>query len=240
MDLLAMKRALTPMGNRLYKGGGGGSTTTQDIPAELKPLATAYTEKALNVGAETYDPYTGQRYADFDPAQTQALSMIEQRATGGNPLQASAEQALMQNIQGGQTNPFLDEMVNRAQGNVLSQGRSAMIGSGSFGNSGVNEALTRGLGDVSTQMYGQAYETDRNRQMQAIGMAPELSQAGYGDAAQLLSAGQLQQNQAQQQQDFDYQQYQEEQNLPYKQLAAMSAPFSSGLGQIQTTSGGGK
>jgi hypothetical protein len=71
-------------------------------------------------------------------------------------------------------------------------------------------------------------------------MAPGLSQAGYQDAAQLLQAGQLSQNQDQQNLDFDYQQFQEEQNLPYKQLAAMGAPFGSGLGMIQTTSGSGK
>lgn len=220
--------------------GGGGSTTKQEIPKELRPLAQQYAADAMAIGNQEYTPYTDQRFSEFNPAQTQALDMIQQRAAGGNPLQSSAEDALLQNIQGGQTNPFLDEMVQKAQGNVLSQGRSAMVGSGSFGNSGVNEALTQGLGDVATQMYGQAYDQDRARQMQAIGMAPGLSQAGYQDAAQLLQAGQLTQNQDQQNLDFNYQQFQEEQNLPYKQLAAMGAPFGSGLGMIQTTSGSWK
>lgn len=224
-------------------GGGGGSSTTQtSIPAELRPLATAYTQKALDLSNQAYTPYGGQRFSGFDPMQTQALQSIQQRATAGNPLQQSAETALQQNIQGGQTNPFLDAMVNKAQQNVLSQGRSAMIGSGSFGNSGVQEVTNRNLGDIATQMYGNAYETDKARQMQAIGMAPQLQQAGYQDASQLLNAGQIAQNQAQQGLDFNYQQFQDQQNLPYKQLAAMAAPFSSNLGMNQTTtqSGGGK
>lgn len=221
-------------------GGGGGSTTRTEIPAELRPLATAYAERAMQIGDQGFVPYQGQRFADLNQAQQTALGQIQQRAAGDNQLQQTAEQALQQNIQGGQTNPFLDAMVQRAQKNVLAQGTQAGVMSGSFGNSGVNEQLTQGLGDVATQMYGQAYETDRNRQLQSIGMAPQISQAGYQDAAQLLQAGQIQQNQAQQAQDFAYQQFQEQQNLPYKQLAAMGAPFASGLGQVQTTSGGGK
>lgn len=221
-------------------GGGGGQSTTTEIPEELKPLATAYADRAMQLGGTDYTPYTGDRFASLNPMQTQALESIQQRATGGNPLQQSAEQALQQNIQGGNTNPFLDSMVKRAQDSVSSQGRSAMIGSGSFGNSGVQEVTERNLGDVATQMYGQAYDQDRARQLQSIGMAPQLQQAGYQDATQLLNAGQIAQNQEQQQQDFNYQQFQEQQNLPYKQLAAMGAPFGSGLGQVQTTSGGGK
>lgn len=221
-------------------GGGGGQTTTTEIPEELRPLARAYAGRAMQIGDQPFQAYEGQRYEGFNPAQQQALGAIQQRASAPNQLQQSAEQALQQNIQGGQTNPFLDAMVQRAQKNVLAQGTQAGVMSGSFGNSGVNEQLVQGLGDVATQMYGQAYETDRNRQLQSIGMAPQISQAGYQDAAQLLQAGQIQQNQAQQERDFAYQQFQEEQNLPYKQLSAMGAPFSSGLGQIQTTSGGGK
>lgn len=225
-------------------GGGGGQTsvTKSEIPAELKPLASAYTTKALDLSQQAYTPFSGQRFAEFTPQQSQALGMIEQRAMSGSPLQSASEGALLQNIQGGQTNPFLDAMVKRAQENVLTQGRQAMVGSGSFGNSGVEQQLTRGLGDVASQMYGQAYETDRARQMQAIGMAPQLQQAGYQDAAQLLQAGQLAQNQQQQAKDFAYQQFQEAQNLPYKQLAAMSGVFGTDLGRTQTTtqSGGGK
>lgn len=221
-------------------GGGGDQTTKQEIPKEFRPLAREYANRAMEIGNTDYTPYTDQRFAEFDPSQTQALSMIEQRALGGNPLQSASEDALLQNIQGGQTNPFLDEMVGRAQENVLSQGRTAMVGSGSFGNSGVDETLTKGLGDVASQMYGSAYDQDRARQMQAIGMAPGLNQAGYQDATQLLQAGQLQQNQAQQGMDFDYQQFQEQQNLPYQQLSAMGAPFGTNIGTIQRTSGGGK
>ena len=223
--------------------GGGSSTTTQNIPTELKPLATAYANKAMDLGQQSYNPYTGQRFADLNTTQQQGLDMIQQRALNGSQTMNNAEAALNQNIQGGQTNPYLDQMVGKAQDSVRSQFNTGAVSSGSFGNSGLQEQFANNLGDVATQMYGQAYEGDRARQMQSIGMAQQFGNQAYQDAGQLMNAGQVQQDQAQQGLDFNYQQFQEEKDLPYKQLAAMSGVFGSNLGASSTTTqkgGGGK
>ncbi|WP_288074954.1 hypothetical protein [Pseudomonas sp.] len=230
---------------RPHKGGssGGSSTTTQSIPQELKPLAKAYARKAMDLGNQGFDPYSGARFADLNQSQQQGLDMINQRALNGSQTMDNAEAALNANIHGGQTNPYLDQMVGRAQDSVRSQFNTSAVNSGSFGNSGLQEQFQRGLGDTAAQMYGNAYETDRNRQMQSIGMAQQFGNQAYQDANQLLSAGQVQQDQAQQGNDFAYQQYQDQQNLPYKQLAAMSGVFGSNLGGSTTTTqsgGGGK
>ena len=68
---------------------------------------------------------------------------------------------------GGSRNPWLDAMVNQAQrrtaGNVASMfGRSGMGGS-----SLENQVATRQLGDIASQMYGRAYESDMGRRLQA-------------------------------------------------------------------------
>ncbi|WP_288081115.1 hypothetical protein [Pseudomonas sp.] len=229
-----------------HKGGssGGSSTTTQAIPQELKPLAKAYTQKAMDLGNQGFDPYIGNRFADLNQTQQQGLDMINQRALNGSQTMDNAEAALNANILGGQTNPYLDQMVGRAQDSVRSQFNTGAVNSGSFGNSGLQEQFQRGLGDTAAQMYGNAYETDRNRQMQSIGMAQQFGNQDYQDANQLMQAGQIQQDQAQQGLDFNYQQFQDKENLPYKQLAAMSGVFSSGIGSTssttQKTSGGGK
>jgi hypothetical protein len=132
-------------------------------------------------------------------------------------------------------------MVNKAQDSVRSQFNTGAVNSGSFGNSGLQEQFQKGLGDVATNMYGNAYETDRARQMQGIGMAQQFGNQAYTDAEQMLKAGQIVQDQNQQGLDFNYQQFQDKENLPYKQLAAMSGVFSSGLGgsSTSTQSGGG-
>ena len=228
---------------RPHKGGSsGGSTTTQSIPSELKPLAKAYTAKALDLSNDPYNPYTGQRFSDLNAAQNLGLWNTMARAGGGSQTIRNAEGQLNQIIQGGQTNPYLDQMVSKAQDSVRSQFNTGAVNSGSFGNSGLQEQFQQGLGDVATNMYGQAYETDRARQMQGIGMAQQFGNQAYTDAEQMLKAGQVLQDQDQQNKDFSYQQFQEKENLPYKQLAAMSGVFSSGLGSQTTskTSGGGK
>jgi hypothetical protein len=223
-------------------GGGGSSTTTQSIPNELKPLAAEYSKQAMELSKTPFNPYTGDRFADLNQAQNSGIDMIQQRAQNGSATVNNAEQALNQNIQGGQSNPYLDSMVGRAQDSVRSQFNTGAVTSGSFGNSGLQEQFQRGLGDVASQMYGQAYEGDKARQMQSIGMAQQFGNQQYQDAGQMLQAGQIQQDQAQQGQDFNYQQFQEQENDPYKKLAAMSGVFSSGLGTTQTSkqSGGGK
>lgn len=228
---------------RPHKGGSsGGSTTTQSIPTELKPLANAYAKKAMNLSKEDYNPYAEQRFSDLNAAQNLGLWNTMARAGGGSQTIKNAEGQLNQIIQGGNTNPYLDEMVSKAQDSVRSQFNTGAVNSGSFGNSGLQEQFQQGLGDVASQMYGQAYETDRGRQMQGIGMAQQFGNQAYTDAEQMLKAGQVLQDQDQQSKDFDYQQFQEKENLPYKQLAAMSGVFSSGLGSQTTskTSGGGK
>lgn len=226
-------------------GGGGGpaSTTTQNIPEELRPLAARYTQDAIALSDQGYTPFNGQRFADLNWTQEQGLEQIAQRAVHGSDTINNAEGQLNQIIAGGNTNPYLDSMVNRAQDSVRSQFNTGAVNSGSFGNSGLQEQFQKGLGDVATQMYGQAYDQDRARQMQGIGMARDFGNQAYTDAGQLLNAGQIRQDQAQQGLDFGYQQFQEEQNDPYRRLAAMSGVFQGAPGQSSTTTnphGGGK
>lgn len=227
---------------RLYKGGGGGtSTTTQEIPAELKPLATAYTNKAIGLSNQGFQPYYGERFADLNTTQNMGIGMIQNRALNGSQTMGNAEGALNQAMHGG-SNPYLDSMVNKAQMSAMGAGQQAGVRSGSFGNSGIAEATAKQVGDIATSMYGGAYENDANRRLQAIGMAPGFANQAYEDASQLMRAGQVQQDQSQQGRDFAYSQFQESQNKPYKDLAAMSGVFGSNLGGSSTTqsSGGGK
>lgn len=323
-------------------GGGGTSTTTQSIPDELKPLASAYTNKAIGVSNQDYNPYGGQRNADLNTTQNLGIGMVQNRALNGDPtinagsnfLQRSLNsgpQGATQNYVGGVTsqnnpyagsiksgsnpyagpNPYLDQQVNKAQQSVANnfntmikpQTESSMVNSGSFGNSGLEEqmqnqqkAAAMQMSDIANNMYGGAYnnsaqlaESGANRDMQAQQANAQLGESGasrnlqaqqfnsqlgenfasrndasrqnymtnnlqaagqglqygnqaYTDAAQLGKAGQIQQDQNQNNFDFNYQQFQDASNLPYKQLAAMSGALGTNMGGSSTTksSGGGK
>lgn len=223
-----------------HKGGGGGETVTkQEIPPELKPLATAYTDKAIGLSQQGYNPYQGQRYADLNAVQGTGLGMTIDRALQGSYTVDNAESQLNDVISGGNTNPYLDAMYDQAAGKVAGSVNSNFAQAGRYGSGAHTGALTEGLGNMATNLYGGAYEADRGRQMQAIGMAPEFAQQDYQDAGQVMNAGQILQDQQQQNLDYGYEQYQEQQNLPYKQLAAMSGVFGSNLGSQSTSTGGG-
>lgn len=228
-------------------GGGGGSTTTQEIPAELKPLAKRYTSEAIGIADKGYVPYGGERYADLDPLQMQGVQGIADRAQQGSAYTDASRQALTDTASGQflnpDSNPYLRGMVDRAQDDVMTRVNMMDRGSGSYGNSGIQQAATRELADVTNDIYGQNYMNERQNMMQAGMYSPQFAQADYMDANQMLNAGQILQDQEQQGMDFQYQQFEDEQNLPYKNLAAMSGVFGSGnMGgkSVTTSDEGGK
>lgn len=245
-------------GRVIYGGGGGGggkSTTSQGLDPRLYPLVDTFTAQAQQVANAPWQGYSGDRFAGMNTDQSQALDMIRQQA--GSGVQGQAEGALGQFLQGGQENPYLTQQIAQAQSETADAYNRQVrpnqvmqaVQSGSFGNANVMDAqakqdsqLQQNLGNIASGMRFNAYNTDQANKMQALGMSPAIQQAGYTNAGQLLNAGNLQQNQAQDQADFAFQQFQEQQNDPYKKLQAMSGVFGTPGFQTQTTtqSGGGK
>jgi hypothetical protein len=318
---------------RPHKGGGGSSTTTQTIPEELKPLASAYGAKAMDLANQGYQAYPGQQVAGLNGYQTAGSAMIANRAADGDPLMNQARTTMQGALASGYAatanpygysagvgavgpsgnggtnqyageNPYLQKNIDAALGDITRNYNDAvapglttqMVNSGSFGNTGAQAStanalndLTKNLANTSSGMRMQDYQTQQqlaesqiNRNMQtnqfntgmadsALGrnqqnnqfnssmgndyasrndqmmsnmynLAPTYGNQAYTDAAQLMKIGQQHQDSSQQTLDSQYQSYLDQQNLPYKQLAAMSGVFDSGLGQTQSTksSGGGK
>lgn len=224
-------------------GGGGGSTTTNSIDQRFNPLIDYATQAAGKVNNAGFTPYSGQRYEGLNTTQQAGMGMIADRAINGDATMNQAQSTLQQTLQGGQTNPYLDSMVNKAQGGVMANMGALQARSGSFGNSGIAEQGAQQMGKIATDMYGAAYNTDKANQMQALGMAQSYGNQSYNDAAQLMKVGGQIQDQSQQNKDFQYNQFQEQQNLPYKQMAAYSGLLgssgSTGTSTTTPTGGGG-
>jgi hypothetical protein len=222
-------------------GGGGGQTTTNSVDPRFNQIIDYATQAAGKVQNAGFTPYTGDRYAGINSTQQTGLNMITDRATNGSPVMSQANQTLTDTLKGGNTNPYLDSMVQKAQMGVMGNMAGAQARSGSFGNSGIAEQGAAQMGKIATDMYGSAYNTDRANQMTALGMAPQYGQQAYNDASQLMNAGNFQQGQAQQGKDFAYQQFQDQQNTPYKQMGAYTGLLgSAGSTGTSTSSGGGK
>lgn len=227
-------------------GGGGDSKTVTEIPAELKPLASRYSQEATKLFDTPYQGYEGQRYADMTPNQTSALDMISQRATGGDALMNAGYGNVMDTLSGKymdpSTNPYLQQNVQTAMNQAMGSINGQFNRPGAFGSTAHEGVAANQLGNIAAQMYGQNYQNERNNQLQAWNAAPTYGNMAYQDASQLLNAGQLQQDEAQKGLDWNLQQFQEQQDYPYKNLAAASGVFGTNLGGSSktTTSGGGK
>jgi hypothetical protein len=73
---------------RLYKGGGGDAPTEQkitqtSIPEYARPYVEKYLGKAEALADIGYQPYGGQRIAQFDPFQVQAQQNVANMQTAG-------------------------------------------------------------------------------------------------------------------------------------------------------------
>ncbi len=254
MNILREKQRV--LGLMPMKGGGSSTSSSQiSYPDEIKPLLTNVANLSTYLYNKPWQGYDGERYADLNGVQQQALQGITDRATGGSQLWDQAQGSLQQ-MMGDQPNPYLDKQVAQAQQSVIDsynmatkpQLESAMVGSGSFGNSGLQQMqgqaqnqLQQNLGNVATQMYGNAFNTNQANRLQALGMAQGFANQDYTDLNQMLNAGNAYQDQAQNKADFNYEQWQQQQDDPYRKLQAMTGVMSGTAGSTTTTKqSGGK
>lgn len=233
-------------------GGGGSTTQTTGMPEWAQPYAKGYLDQTAQIASQPYQAYGGQRQAGLNQTQYAGIDAIKNRALNGNAAMNTAQGALQATAGGAflNSNPYLDANVNAASQNVVKnyqlatapQRANQMASSGSFGNSGVQQMqledqrqLQGSLGNIASSMYGQNYANERGNQMQALGMAPQYANQDYTDAAQLMGAGNILQNDQQGRLDQDYQNWQEARDYPKQQLAIMNGGFGAQNGQ--TTSG---
>lgn len=176
--------------------GGGSQQTGSGPPKWQLPYIKYGTEEAKNI----YQNQPG--VVPFSPETEQALGGITARATN-NQLTGAQQNLATQTLNGGflGANPYLDQTFNRAaqatQGQLASQ----------FAGAGRNVDQSQGnraqqLNDLSAQIYGGAYNQERQLQNQVLGMSPSLQQAGYADLNQLATVGAAREGLQQERNDY--------------------------------------
>jgi hypothetical protein len=197
---------------------GGGTTRTEPPKYQLP-----YLQGSLASAQGLYNQQSGgQSVAPLSSETEQALQGITSRATAGSDVTRNAN-TLASGVLGGDylnnnpyasqlesfnsmTNPYLDQTYNRAA--LQSQNALASQFAGSGRNVDASMGLrSQQLNDLATGIYGGAYENDRNRQLQALGMgmgaydnernrqqqtlgmSGQLAQADYADLGQLAQVG---------------------------------------------------
>jgi hypothetical protein len=176
--------------------GNQRTTTTTEPPAFIRPFMEygAQQSRALyETGGPQY--YQGNTVVPFSQQTERALGMTEQRALNGSPVTNAAQNyatdtltstpasqfgtasnpyASSANPYGSVNNPYLDATFNKAADTVQNRLESQFAGSGR-NVAASRPANTEALNDLATNIYGGAYENERNR-----GLSFDQQQLGIG------------------------------------------------------------
>lgn len=226
------------------------TTTQTNAPAPwLNPYNQQYMSLAQQEATKPYTPYGGELSAGFNSDQTNAFDQVRQMAGDNQQGMDHARSAIDGTItgdndyarylaaMGGDTNPYLDSVVNsslgditRSYGGALGSQLGQFSQGGAFGGSAHQEAmanseneLAQNLGRASTGLRYQDFndrmgrqfagmENERSRQVGSAFNLPAFNQQGYQDANALLGIGNQQQGQAQDVLNKDYGQYLDQRN----------------------------
>ena len=233
------------------------TTTTSQIDPTIQPYLGYGLQQAQELyqgGGPQY--YGGPTFVSPSTTTQTGLQALEARASLGNPLLQSAQNQLQNTVSGSFLggNPFFqgafqpaaraaETQFKQTLGDIASKSSMAgRYGSGAMGalQDRATGAFGQQLANTAGQLAYQNYADERNRQQQAIGMAPTMASADYQDIQNMLQAGQIREGYTGQQQQADIAKFNFLQNQPQQNLQNyLSLVYGNPLGRVgQSTSSG--
>lgn len=229
-------------------GGGSQKTTTKVSP--WKP-AIPYLKGVLSGAQDLYDKgplkyYPGSTVAPQSDGSRTALQGILQRGMNGSPVDTAAEHNITGVLNGDflkAGNPYFGAMSDRIMGQVMPAIQSQFSMAGRTGSGLNQEALAQGLGDSIGALAFQNYNSERDRQMDSLGLAPQIAHEDFVNMGNAANAAQQQEGYDQRQLTDKVNRWNFEQQAPgmaLDQFAGRVDPIG-GMGSqtTSTTSGGG-
>ena len=238
--------ALIPRGGG--KGGGGSSipantssTVTNQIqlPSWVDALAQQNVGTAQTLAQQPYTPFPGQTTAPLTPLQNAGINTVANTVGSTQPVYNAAI-SQEQNLPGATQSlmsPYLSNVENAAVSDIQRQGAisgenlaSGAVGQGAFGGTryGVEQGLLdsetqRNIGQtiagIQSQGWNQAMTQAQGQAAEEGALATQGQTAALTGAGAAMTAGGVQQTQQQAQDAAALQQWQQQQNWPYQQLA---------------------
>ncbi len=175
----------------------GGTTTTQQAPASQLP----FQQYGMNQAYQQYQnagSNPNQLVSPFSQQQNQAIGNITNLANSQTgPTQSAANYT--QNVLNGSpaNNPYLSSEFNLGANDVQNRLSSEFANSGR-GVIGSLPIQADQMNNLATQLYGGAYNTGVQQQMQAAANAPNIASSQMATQQGLFGAGQQIQNLGQQ------------------------------------------
>jgi hypothetical protein len=169
--------------------------------------------KSVSSGTSDYDPYepvipyindylgqTAGLYGDptkmFSADETAGYGLLRDTvgkgATAVDPAIAANNKTLSGYYLDPSTNPYIADIANRMGGLAASTSASQFGGAGRTGSGLAGYYSGKGAADAAGEVYYGNYSDERDRMLQAAGMAPQLEAGRYLGPQALISAGQSQ------------------------------------------------
>lgn len=154
--------------------------TTPKFPGFVKDKLKTVARQAQNL----YRNPATEFLPSLNKFTTQGIANRAEIAGGGSIARTGVDEA--SKILSGQyldvtQNPAFQRNINSALGMATDRfAGSGRVGSGAYAGA---------LGDAATGVAAQMFDVERQRQMEALGMLPQLVQSNYADSAALEDAG---------------------------------------------------
>lgn len=184
---------------RLDMSGGGSSTSGQSVAttsstpwASQQPYLQQGYKSALTNLQTPKQYFPGSTVVPFSGQTEQALQGIEGLATQGNPVNQAAVGNLQQTLSGQFLDPTQNPAFQKAAMGIGAQVGGAFGGAGRYGSGAMANQEREALTDLAAKTYG----AERQNQMQALSLAPQVSPLLYGDMERLAQVGGLREQQA--------------------------------------------
>lgn len=192
----------------MAKGDAPTQTTTSQPSPQAQELLNLAMPGARDFAATVPQRYQGSTVAPFDPSQTagqdMALGAAGTQGTLANAGAARSNYLLSGNIWDPTNNPALSGAITAAtrpitenlNQSILPQIRGEAVKTGNFGSSrqGIAEGLAtqgaeRAIGDTSSKLVQNEYDTNINAQLKALGLLPTVQGAQTQPAATTSAVG---------------------------------------------------
>ena len=228
----------------MSKGGGSRreevrtTSTNREPPAFQKPFLEEIFQGAQDLYRSDVPQYFPEStVVDFAPETELALEASTNRALQGSELQRLGRDQMEATLRGdymAEGNPFMEAAFNSAANLVTPRVASQFAGAGRYGSGAAVGEMTRQLGNLAGNMAFQNYQTERNRQQQAMQLAPQYAQQDYLDANTLARIGSAREAQAQSQLQDQINRFNFEQQKEAQKLGTYLGLVGGGYGFNQT------
>jgi hypothetical protein len=222
-------------------GGKSGQTTTQSTttkPWNINQLRGVGRAAERMVGRDVgYKPYEDPTYVPFSNQTQQGLNQTEAIAKAGSPITENAVSVLGNTIKGDYLNgnPYLMASLDRGANEIAKRSNMSAAGAGRYGSGAAAEVTADSLGDYYKSALSQNYDQERQRQMQAMTLAPTINDMRYGDARTLMGVGQAYEGKTGEALNDSISRWNAYQARPWEQLGRLNS-ILTGAGALGGTS----